>query len=58
VRQPQTPDLISLLRETLEQLERAQEVLPDDAALVELKRSIVSAIAELRIAKNGKSHAA
>ena len=58
VLQPQTPDLIDLLRQTLEQLERTEDLHPDDPTLIELKRSLVTAIAELKIAKNGRSRAA
>jgi hypothetical protein len=58
VPKPRTPDLIELLRRTLEQLEKSQHLPPDDPKLIELKRAIVSAIAELRILKNGKLRAA
>ena len=58
MRQLRTPDLTDLLRQTLDQLEKTQDLLRDDPALVELKRSLVTAIAELKIAKNGKSQAA
>lgn len=52
VHQSHTPDLIDLLRQTLKQLEETQDLLPDDPTLVELKRSLVSAIAELRVARS------
>ncbi len=58
MRERHTPDLIHLLRQTLERLQETQDLLPNDPALLELKRSIVSAIAELKIATNGKSRAA
>ncbi len=50
--------MIALLRQTLEHLQETQDLLPNDPALLELKHSIVSAVAELKIATNGKSHAA
>jgi hypothetical protein len=52
------PDLIELLQETLERLESTQDLKPDDPTMLELKSSIVRAIAELSIAKFRKSQAA
>ena len=58
VRPSRTLDLTDLLRQTLEHLEKTHDLPPDDPTLVELKRWLVTAIAELRIARNGKSRAA
>jgi len=44
---PATPELIELLRKTLEHLERDEELSPNDAALLELKRTILCTIADL-----------
>ncbi|MDX6460086.1 MAG: hypothetical protein QOE55_3783 [Acidobacteriaceae bacterium] len=43
--------LIEVLKKTLEQLEQTEEVRPDDRAMVELRSSILRAIAELEIAR-------
>jgi hypothetical protein len=45
-------NLIELLRATLEQLERNPEYGRDEAALRELKSSLLRAIAELEIQKS------
>ena len=58
MRPTRTLDLTDLLRQTLEHLEKTQDLPPDDPTLVELKRWLVTAIAELRIARNGKARAA
>jgi hypothetical protein len=49
MKQRSTRDLIALLRETLEQLENDQKLALDDPTLVELKRHIVRAMADLTI---------
>jgi hypothetical protein len=50
----QSPDLIAFLRETIEHLGRYQELTPDDLILLGLKREILRAIAELKIAREGR----
>ena len=52
------PTLIDILRETLQQVEQSAEFGLDDPALIELKHAIVRTIAELEIARLGKSKAA
>ena len=52
------PDLIQVLRKTLQKLEESEHIRPDDRALIELRRSILRMIAELEIAKSSKSIAA
>jgi hypothetical protein len=46
------PSLIDVLRSTFKQLEQTIELRPDDPALRELKRSILTAIAELEVRKS------
>ena len=46
------PTLIDLLRSTLKQIEREQEVSPDEPAMRELKASILRAITELELWKD------
>jgi hypothetical protein len=58
IRPRSTPDLVQLLKETLKRLEQTEELQPNDPALVELKQSIVRTIAELEVAKSGKSASA
>jgi hypothetical protein len=43
--------LIDLLRSTLRQIEREQEISPDEQAMRELKASILRAITELELMK-------
>jgi hypothetical protein len=43
--------LIEVLKKTLEQLEQTEELRPDDRAMIELRSSILRAIAELEIAR-------
>ena len=45
------PTLIDLLRSTLRQIEREQEISPDEQAMRELKASILRAITELELMK-------
>lgn len=52
------PRLVSLLRSTLEHLERAEGLRHDDPALVEIKTSILRAIAELETTRHRTSRAA
>lgn len=47
-----TRSVADLLQSTLQRLERNPEFRQDDPALIELKRQIVRAIAELEIAKS------
>lgn len=55
---PSARDLIDVLRSTLAQLEKSQDIAPDDPSLVELRNSIVRTIAELEIARLRKADAA
>lgn len=55
--QLRVPDLVDLLRETLEQSEQSHELPSDDPILTELRRSILLTIAELNIARSGKAAA-
>lgn len=48
---PSIPDLITLLRETLEKMEALEHLSVDDPLLVELEHHIVLAIAELSVAR-------
>ncbi|MGH9606130.1 MAG: hypothetical protein ACRD3N_10590 [Terracidiphilus sp.] len=48
------PKLAGVLRTTLDQLERAEEIDAGDPALIELKRSIARTIAELEVVKASK----
>jgi hypothetical protein len=58
VNQRSIRDLVELLRETLQQVEQDQELRPDDPILMELKRHIVRAIADLHIAKSSRATSA
>lgn len=51
---PCSPTLIGVLQTTLRQLEQTEEIKSDDAALLELKRSIALVMAELEVAKAAK----
>lgn len=51
------PDLIALIRETLEQLE-IEGIASDDPTLLELKRYLVLIIAELQILRSDRDIAA
>ena len=42
------------LRRTLQSIEEREELMPDDATLAELKRSIVQALAELEGREEGQ----
>jgi hypothetical protein len=52
------PDVIVVLQDTLKQLEKSQELRPDDPVLLELKSSITRTIAELQLKRDRKSYAA
>jgi hypothetical protein len=56
--QPSVPDLIDLLQATLEHLKRNQNLSSDDPALLELKQTIVRALAELELVSPRKTEAA
>lgn len=56
--QPSVPDLIDLLEATLKHLEENQNLSSDDPALLELKQSIVRALAELELVRPRKTEAA
>jgi hypothetical protein len=56
--QPSVPDLIDLLQATLKRLEQNQNLSSDDPALLELKQSIVRALAELELIRKEKTEAA
>jgi hypothetical protein len=58
MRIPTAPTLIDLLRSTLKQMERDEEFSPDDPAAMELKASLLRAIAELELRKAGNISAA
>jgi hypothetical protein len=47
-----SPSLIELLRSTLEQLESSPELQKNDAAMRELKSSILRTLAELEVRKS------
>jgi hypothetical protein len=47
-----SPGLIELLRSTLEQLESSPDIRKDDAAMRELKNSILRTLAELEVRKS------
>jgi len=47
-----SPTLIDSLRSTLKQIERDQEISPDEPAMRELKASILRAIAEMELLKD------
>lgn len=51
-------DVIDILRSTLKKLEQSQELASDDAALAELRNTIMRSIAELEIARARKAEAA
>lgn len=48
---PIRPTLVDVLRSTLRHLEETEELRPDDPALLEIKSSIVRAIADLEISR-------
>ena len=52
------PDLIGLLRDTLEQVEQIEGLQPDDPSLLDFKRCLVLIISELKMLKNGRDFAA
>ncbi len=52
------PTLVTLLRSTLQHLEEAEGIRPNDPAYMELKNSILRSIAELEIERFEDSHAA
>lgn len=52
------PNLVQVLRDTLQRIERSNELLPDDPALLELQRSLLRIIAELELAREDESPAA
>jgi hypothetical protein len=58
MRIPSPPTLIDLLRSTLKQMERDEEFSSDDPAALELKASLLRAIAELELRKADKISAA
>ena len=43
------PTLIQTLRQTLERIQERERLTPDDPALIRLKHSILSSIAELEM---------
>ncbi len=45
-------ELLELLRSTLQHLEETEDLRPDDPALLEIKSSILRAIAELEIMRS------
>ena len=49
-----SPNLMEVLRSTLESLERSTEVNHDDAALQEFKRTLLRMIADLQLRKDNK----
>jgi hypothetical protein len=51
-------DLVELLQKTLKQVEEVEKLRPDDPALLQLKHHILRAIADLKVAQNGRSMAA
>ena len=51
-----SPNLVEVLRSTLENLEKSTAFSPDYAALHEFKRSIVRLIADLQLRKERKSN--
>ncbi len=55
---PTSPNLVDVLRSTLDRLEKSEELASDDPALTELKESILSNITELEVAKTPKPPAA
>ncbi|MFP5204481.1 MAG: hypothetical protein ACLGSH_03905 [Acidobacteriota bacterium] len=50
--------LVRLLRSTLDRLERAEGLQRDDPALIEIKSSILRAIAEIEIQRDSGGRAA
>jgi hypothetical protein len=50
-----TSILITVLRSTLERIERSGEIDPSDPAFLELKRSVTRAMAEFELAKTARS---
>ncbi len=51
-----SPNLVEVLRSTLENLEKSTAFSPDYAALHEFKRSVVRLIADLQLRKERRSH--
>ena len=49
---PNIPDLIALLRETLEQIKEVHHLSSNDSSLIELQRQIVTAIAEVSVSRS------
>ena len=58
MRIPSPPNLVDLLRSTLKLMEQDEDFSPDDPAALELKASILRAIAELELRKTSKTDAA
>ena len=53
-----SPQLVELLRSTLQRLEQLEGLRPDDPALQEVRRSILRSLAELECSKEGAGLAA
>ena len=49
-----SPNLVQILRSTLQRLEQSREYAPDDLALREFKRSVLRLIADLQLRKESK----
>ncbi|HEX9201774.1 MAG TPA: hypothetical protein VF865_19610 [Acidobacteriaceae bacterium] len=47
-----SPAFLEVLRSTLERVEHTLELAPDDPKLIEFKRSVLRAIAELEMRKS------
>ena len=52
-----TPDLLQVLRSTLERLEKNRELRPDDPALQQFKRSILRLMADLQLRRESRQNA-
>ncbi len=52
-----SPNLVNVLRSTLEHLKKSEELASDDPALAQLKGSLLSNITELEVAKTAKAAA-
>ena len=50
-----SPGLITILQSTLKQLEQTEGMVPEDPALLELKRSIARILAEMEIKKGASA---
>jgi hypothetical protein len=50
-----SPNLVQILRSTLQRLEQSREFTADDLALREFKRSVLRLIADLQLRKESKS---